>query len=63
MKNVIDVNGKASYKVAPLTNEAVTNAITCFKSEFEEGDPIEPQVDLSYNKYQRTIFKSSSMYF
>lgn len=43
VKNVIDVKSKASYKVAPLTNEAVTNTITCFKSEFEEGDPIEPQ--------------------
>ena len=44
VKNVVDVAGRASYKVAHMTNEEKTNQLTCFKTEFDAGDEVDIQV-------------------
>ena len=49
VKNVVDVAGRASYKVAHMTNEEKTNQLTCFKTEFDAGDEVDIQVRLSNN--------------
>lgn len=43
VKNVIDVSGRGMYKIAPMTNDKVTNSPTCFKTDVDAGDDIEPQ--------------------
>ena len=43
-KNVVDVAGRASYKIAHMTTEKVTNQLTCFKTQFEAGDEVDIQV-------------------
>ena len=44
VKNVVDVAGRAGYKVAPMTNEKTANQLTCFKTEFDAGDEVDIQV-------------------
>ena len=44
VKNVVDVKGGASYKVAHMTNETATNVLTCFETKFDAGDEVDIQV-------------------
>ena len=52
VKNVIDVSGRGMYKIAPMTNDKVTNSPTCFKTDVDAGDDIEPQVKILATLYQ-----------